>query len=136
MPPPLLSQSDSLMSFMGIGGMDFDSEKAYRDVVFVGSCDDGCLALAEILGWKDELVAMVTREQAAIDALEGGMLGWKDELVAMVTREHAAIDALEGGGASASMANKSSGAGDKGEGPEQKDKPADQSGAGERGKED
>ncbi|RXM97906.1 NAD-dependent protein deacetylase sirtuin-2 [Acipenser ruthenus] len=59
-----------------------------------------------------------------------------DELVAMVTRQHAAIDALEGGGASASMANKSSGAGDKGEGPEQKDKPADQSGAGERGKED
>lgn len=64
-------ESDSLMSFMGIGGMDFDSEKAYRDVVFLGSCDDGCLALAEMLGWKDELVAMVTREHAAIDALEG-----------------------------------------------------------------
>ncbi|XP_041090402.1 NAD-dependent protein deacetylase sirtuin-2 [Polyodon spathula] len=103
-------ESDSLMSFMGLGGMDFDSEKAYRDVVFLGSCDDGCLALAELLGWKDELVAMVTRE-------------------------HAAIDASEGGGASASMANQSRGTGDKGAGQEQKDKPASQSGAGERGKE-
>ena len=24
----------------------------YRDVAWLGSCDDGCLALAELLGWK------------------------------------------------------------------------------------
>uniref|UniRef100_A0A8C5E417 NAD-dependent protein deacetylase sirtuin-2 n=1 Tax=Gouania willdenowi TaxID=441366 RepID=A0A8C5E417_GOUWI len=34
------------------GGMDFDSDKAYRDVAYISTCDDGCLALADLLGWK------------------------------------------------------------------------------------
>uniref|UniRef100_A0A8C1YDT6 NAD-dependent protein deacetylase n=1 Tax=Cyprinus carpio TaxID=7962 RepID=A0A8C1YDT6_CYPCA len=34
------------------GGMDFDSDKAYRDVAHLSTCDDGCMALAELLGWK------------------------------------------------------------------------------------
>uniref|UniRef100_A0A8C5LQL8 NAD-dependent protein deacetylase sirtuin-2 n=1 Tax=Leptobrachium leishanense TaxID=445787 RepID=A0A8C5LQL8_9ANUR len=43
----------SLFSILGLGGgMDFDSEKAYRDVAWLGNCDDGCLALADSLGWK------------------------------------------------------------------------------------
>uniref|UniRef100_A0A669ED09 NAD-dependent protein deacetylase n=1 Tax=Oreochromis niloticus TaxID=8128 RepID=A0A669ED09_ORENI len=33
-------------------GMDFDSDKAYRDVAHISTCDDGCLALADLLGWK------------------------------------------------------------------------------------
>ncbi|KAM8982810.1 NAD-dependent protein deacetylase sirtuin-2, partial [Ara ararauna] len=40
-------QSDPLMSLMGFGcGMDFDSDKAYRDVAWLGDCDKGCLELA------------------------------------------------------------------------------------------
>ncbi|KAM6032702.1 NAD-dependent protein deacetylase sirtuin-2 [Theristicus caerulescens] len=62
-------QSDPLMSLMGFGcGMDFDSDKAYRDVAWLGECDAGCLALAELLGWKKELEELVRREHAAIDA--------------------------------------------------------------------
>ncbi|XP_062370463.1 NAD-dependent protein deacetylase sirtuin-2 [Cinclus cinclus] len=78
-------QSDSLMSLMGFGGMDFDSNKAYRDVAWLGDCDSGCLALAELLGWKEELEELVQREHAAIDAkgrdTDGGdpQKHWVDE---------------------------------------------------------
>uniref|UniRef100_A0A8C1RWP4 NAD-dependent protein deacetylase n=1 Tax=Cyprinus carpio TaxID=7962 RepID=A0A8C1RWP4_CYPCA len=50
------------------GGMDFDSDKAYRDVAHLSTCDDGCMALAELLGWKEELEQMVKREHALIDS--------------------------------------------------------------------
>ncbi|XP_075773351.1 NAD-dependent protein deacetylase sirtuin-2 isoform X2 [Pelodiscus sinensis] len=64
-------QSDPFMSLMGLGsGMDFDSEKAYRDVAWLGDCDGGCTALAELLGWK-ELEELVRKEHAAIDAGSG-----------------------------------------------------------------
>ncbi|KAM3654722.1 NAD-dependent protein deacetylase sirtuin-2 isoform 1-T1 [Ammospiza maritima maritima] len=78
-------QSDPLMSLMGFGGMDFDSDKAYRDVAWLGDCDSGCLALAELLGWKEELEELVRREHAAIDAKAGDRDGgtpqkpWGDE---------------------------------------------------------
>ncbi|NXE02549.1 SIR2 deacetylase, partial [Chaetorhynchus papuensis] len=39
-----------------------------RDVAWLGDCDSGCLALAELLGWKEELEELVQREHAAIDA--------------------------------------------------------------------
>uniref|UniRef100_A0A8V5GHI6 NAD-dependent protein deacetylase sirtuin-2 n=2 Tax=Melopsittacus undulatus TaxID=13146 RepID=A0A8V5GHI6_MELUD len=62
-------QSDPLMSLMGFGcGMDFDSDKAYRDVAWLGECDKGCLELAELLGWKKELEELMRKEHAAIDA--------------------------------------------------------------------
>ncbi|KAM4698869.1 NAD-dependent protein deacetylase sirtuin-2 [Discoglossus pictus] len=62
-------EGDSLFGLLGFGGgMDFDSEKAYRDVAWLGNCDDGCLALADFLGWKGELEALVKKEHAAIDA--------------------------------------------------------------------
>lgn len=48
--------------------MDFDSDKAYRDVAHLSTCDDGCMALAELLGWKAELEEMVKREHALIDS--------------------------------------------------------------------
>ncbi|KAM8793979.1 NAD-dependent protein deacetylase sirtuin-2 [Eudromia elegans] len=65
-------QGDSFMSLMGLGGgLDFDSDKAYRDVAWLGDCDEGCLALAELLGWKEELQELVRREHAAIDAKGG-----------------------------------------------------------------
>ncbi|OCT91650.1 hypothetical protein XELAEV_18014709mg [Xenopus laevis] len=65
----LTGQGDSFLSVLGLGGgMDFDSEKAYRDVAWLGDCDDGCLALADFLGWKAELEELVKKEHAAIDA--------------------------------------------------------------------
>ncbi|KAM8853567.1 NAD-dependent protein deacetylase sirtuin-2 [Synchiropus picturatus] len=66
-----LEKSGETGSFMGMlglgGGMDFDSDKAYRDVAQLGPCDDGCLALAELLGWKDELEELVKQEHQRID---------------------------------------------------------------------
>ncbi|KAL2763264.1 NAD-dependent protein deacetylase sirtuin-2 isoform 2, partial [Daubentonia madagascariensis] len=57
---------------MGLGGsMDFDSKKAYRDVAWLGDCDQGCLALADLLGWKKELEDLVRKEHASIDAQSG-----------------------------------------------------------------
>lgn len=64
-------QGDSFFGLLGLGGgMDFDSDKAYRDVAWLGHCDDGCLALAEFLGWKAELEEMVKKEHALIDAAD------------------------------------------------------------------
>uniref|UniRef100_A0AAQ5YZE5 NAD-dependent protein deacetylase n=1 Tax=Amphiprion ocellaris TaxID=80972 RepID=A0AAQ5YZE5_AMPOC len=42
----------SINHFYFFRGMDFDSDKAYRDVAHISTCDDGCLALADLLGWK------------------------------------------------------------------------------------
>ncbi|XP_059371172.1 NAD-dependent protein deacetylase sirtuin-2 [Carassius carassius] len=62
-------QSEFGMGLIGFGGgMDFDSDKAYRDVAHLSTCDDGCMALAELLGWKAELEEMVKREHALIDS--------------------------------------------------------------------
>ncbi|XP_010896948.4 NAD-dependent protein deacetylase sirtuin-2 isoform X2 [Esox lucius] len=61
--------ADPLLGMIGLGGgMDFDSEKAYRDVAHISTCDDGCLALADLLGWKAELEEMVKREHEKIDS--------------------------------------------------------------------
>uniref|UniRef100_A0A672GTE3 NAD-dependent protein deacetylase sirtuin-2 n=1 Tax=Salarias fasciatus TaxID=181472 RepID=A0A672GTE3_SALFA len=50
-------QADPLLGMLGFGGgMDFDSDKAYRDVAHISTCDDGCLALADLLGWKYPLI--------------------------------------------------------------------------------
>ncbi|KAG7277032.1 hypothetical protein CRUP_025442 [Coryphaenoides rupestris] len=39
-----------------------------RDVAHISTCDEGCLALADLLGWKGELEALVSREYARIDS--------------------------------------------------------------------
>lgn len=41
-------------------GFRFDMENNYRDVSFIGDCQEGILQLADLLGWKEELVAMKT----------------------------------------------------------------------------
>ncbi|XP_058490849.1 NAD-dependent protein deacetylase sirtuin-2 [Solea solea] len=62
-------QAEPLLGLLGFGGgMDFDSDKAYRDVAHISSCDDGCLALADLLGWKAELEELVKQEHARIDS--------------------------------------------------------------------
>ncbi|XP_078001926.1 NAD-dependent protein deacetylase sirtuin-2 isoform X2 [Phascolarctos cinereus] len=68
-------QRDPFLGLMGMeGSMDFDSDKAYRDVAWLGDCDEGCLALADLLGWKKELEALMKKEHAAIDAQAGASL--------------------------------------------------------------
>ncbi|XP_051018005.1 NAD-dependent protein deacetylase sirtuin-2 [Acomys russatus] len=66
-------QTDPFLGrMMGLGSdMDFDSKKAYRDVAWIGDCDQGCLALADLLGWKKELEDLVRKEHARIDAQAG-----------------------------------------------------------------
>ncbi|XP_019640900.1 PREDICTED: NAD-dependent protein deacetylase sirtuin-2-like isoform X2 [Branchiostoma belcheri] len=62
-------QVDPIMRMLGFGGgMEFDSENNYRDVAWLGDCDDGCKALAELLGWKEELEELVNKEHARIEA--------------------------------------------------------------------
>uniref|UniRef100_A0A8C4X468 NAD-dependent protein deacetylase n=1 Tax=Erpetoichthys calabaricus TaxID=27687 RepID=A0A8C4X468_ERPCA len=56
------------LSVPSVLAMDFDSEKAYRDVAYLATCDDGCRKLAELLGWKEELEEMVKHEYAKIDS--------------------------------------------------------------------
>ncbi|XP_041352849.1 NAD-dependent protein deacetylase sirtuin-2-like isoform X2 [Gigantopelta aegis] len=53
--------------FFGGGGFDFDGENNYRDVFKESTCDDGCYALAGLLGWGPELKKLVATEHAKID---------------------------------------------------------------------
>uniref|UniRef100_A0A3P8WA80 NAD-dependent protein deacetylase n=1 Tax=Cynoglossus semilaevis TaxID=244447 RepID=A0A3P8WA80_CYNSE len=66
------SQADPLLGLLGFGsGMDFDSDKAYRDVAHISTCDDGCLALADLLGWKEDLDALVKQGKNWCDSPGG-----------------------------------------------------------------
>ncbi|NXP96011.1 SIR2 deacetylase, partial [Passerina amoena] len=66
-------------------GVTLGSLCLHRDVAWLGDCDSGCLALAELLGWKEELEELVQREHAAIDTKGGDRDGgspqkpWGDE---------------------------------------------------------
>ncbi|XP_048586494.1 NAD-dependent protein deacetylase sirtuin-2 isoform X2 [Nematostella vectensis] len=59
----------SFLSFLsGVdSGFKFDKEDNYRDVAWLGTTDDGCLALAELLGWKEELVTIFNEGHAHLD---------------------------------------------------------------------
>ena len=39
------------------------SYKSDRDVIHISDCDDGVLHLANLLGWKDELLSLVSSQQ-------------------------------------------------------------------------
>ncbi|XP_038077756.1 NAD-dependent protein deacetylase sirtuin-2-like [Patiria miniata] len=65
----LSGKIDPLMKFMGTSvGFNFDYADNYRDVFYLGSCDDGFYKLAELLGWKDELVQLIKTEHQKLDA--------------------------------------------------------------------
>ncbi|CAH2094358.1 unnamed protein product [Euphydryas editha] len=49
-------------------GLQLDGD-SIRDVARLGDCDDGCLELADKLGWGDELRELVAREHLRIDSL-------------------------------------------------------------------
>ncbi|NXY12072.1 SIR2 deacetylase, partial [Pteruthius melanotis] len=65
--PPSLPPPQTLC-FLGRTSPHASSPSWSRDVAWLGDCDSGCLALAELLGWKEELEELVRREHAAIDA--------------------------------------------------------------------
>ena len=56
-----------LMILMFGGGFDFDGTDNIRDVFWQGTCDDGCNALADHIGWGDELRQLVKDEHARLD---------------------------------------------------------------------
>lgn len=39
-----------------------DPKSNYRDACFQGNCDDGCLKLAELLGWEKDLKNLIKKE--------------------------------------------------------------------------
>ena len=48
------------MAGLGRGtGFDFDEATNYRDALFLGQCDDGVAELCSMLGWKDDLDALI-----------------------------------------------------------------------------
>ncbi|XP_037819019.1 NAD-dependent protein deacetylase Sirt2 [Lucilia sericata] len=53
--------------FMSGPGLMFDNPKNTRDIAYIGDCDDGCLALADALGWKDELQELIKSEHERLD---------------------------------------------------------------------
>ncbi|CAD7697655.1 unnamed protein product [Ostreobium quekettii] len=56
-------------------GLDFGAEN-YRDAKILGSCDDGVFQLAELLGWKEELDALIeegAKEAAATSSAKEDM---------------------------------------------------------------
>ncbi|KAK2159435.1 hypothetical protein LSH36_153g01027 [Paralvinella palmiformis] len=58
---------DPLMALLGsASSFKFDHNDNYRDVFHQATCDDGCFALAELLGWKDELKKMIDTEHEKI----------------------------------------------------------------------
>jgi hypothetical protein len=80
-------------------GFDFDAPGG-RDALFLGDCDDGARALAEALGWAEDLEALVASGAAAHAAArrggapEGGGAGRGLE-----DAVEAAVAAAGGGGA-------------------------------------
>lgn len=59
---------DPIMAVIFGKGFDFGGENNHRDVFWQGTCDDGCEALVDALGWGDELRALVKTEHEKIDA--------------------------------------------------------------------
>ncbi|EEB16380.1 NAD-dependent deacetylase sirtuin-2, putative [Pediculus humanus corporis] len=55
-------QKDKFMSIFGLGGgLDLDSDKNYRDVAFLGDCDELCEQLVDLLGWKQEFDEIIKK---------------------------------------------------------------------------
>ncbi|KAH3852320.1 NAD-dependent protein deacetylase sirtuin-2-like [Dreissena polymorpha] len=55
------------MLFGGGSNFDFDNPDNIRDVFWQGKCDEGCQALADLLGWGEELKTLVCEEHARLE---------------------------------------------------------------------
>jgi NAD-dependent deacetylase sirtuin 2 len=56
------SQVSRLYRLAGLGrgtGFDFNEDTNYRDALYLGRCDDGVAELCSMLGWEDDLSALV-----------------------------------------------------------------------------
>lgn len=56
------SHMSRLYRLAGLGrgtGFDFDEDTNYRDALYLGACDDGIAELSELLGWKEDLDALI-----------------------------------------------------------------------------
>lgn len=64
-----VGEKSNIMSLIGMrSGLDFSkTAKQKRDVCWLGDCDDGCLLLAEKLGWGEELNKIIEEEHEKID---------------------------------------------------------------------
>jgi len=57
------NEENPVMVVLGFScGLQFHGADNFRDVAWLGSCDDGCLLLAEKLGWKSELQSLIESE--------------------------------------------------------------------------
>lgn len=59
--PRVLINNEIVGRSLSVGdyGLELNMSRNYRDVAFIGSCDEGILLLAELIGWKDELIALI-----------------------------------------------------------------------------
>lgn len=73
----------------------------HRDVAHLSTCDDGCMALAELLGWKVNTGTFTSRSDISFKSVTFSLLKlcmrchpfwFQAELEEMVKREHALID--------------------------------------------
>ncbi|XP_037773267.1 NAD-dependent protein deacetylase sirtuin-2-like [Penaeus monodon] len=48
-----------LQGMFGSAGLALDSPNNIRDVALLGDCDEGCVKMAEYLGWKDDMQALL-----------------------------------------------------------------------------
>lgn len=92
-------EGDRLMALLGMGGgMDF-SDKSTRDVAWLGDCDDGCLLLADKLGWGVSVFSRMSIGHFMYSVFLKHLISclWlfnlQDELKKLVESEHAKIDA-------------------------------------------
>ncbi|KAJ3396424.1 NAD-dependent protein deacetylase sirtuin-2 [Lobulomyces angularis] len=72
-------------------GFDFDGsiQKFRRDSLFLGSCDEGCLKFADLMGWKEELLDLM------MDHLKFLALKKKSEILKEPILETSAMTAKE-----------------------------------------
>lgn len=56
-----------LTSVLGLNPNFNSRSNKNRDVFYKGDCDEGCLKLARLMGWEDELIRMVEETNKSID---------------------------------------------------------------------
>ena len=68
-----------LPNLPGIGGFQFDGPNNFRDVFWGGSCDEGCMELAALLGWDEELRTLIAHEHQKLETEAQQQPGGEEE---------------------------------------------------------
>ena len=64
-------QQSRMARLLGLNeGLDFYSEKNYRDVLWLGLCDDLCKEFAKKLGWEGELESLIKQGNEKVESEE------------------------------------------------------------------